>query len=105
MSRFKWNSCPVSSGNLVQFQPEYAKRPYEIQKSIDGRFELLLIEGALLEEKVNEQRDGFNIPKECSPNEELEETFSIQDIMESIDDYVFSIMTPRDFDKEALIDS
>lgn len=95
----------ANSALVQSIVKRYLKRPYERQKSIDGRFELLLIEGDLLEEKVNEQRDGFNIPKECSLNEEFEETFSIQDIMESIDDYVFGILTPRDFDKEALIDS
>lgn len=93
----------ANSALVLSIVKRYLKRPCDRSKAIEGKFELLLIEGDLLEDKVNEQRDGFNIPKECSVNEEIEKTFSLQDLMESVDDYVFSILTPRDFDKDELI--
>ncbi|PJX14605.1 hypothetical protein CWI66_06645 [Halomonas sp. 141] len=94
------NSALVYS--LTKF---YLKSPQDRARPIDGHFELLLVESDLLEEKVNEQRDGFNIPRECSASEDFDSAFSLQDIVESLEDYVFGILTPRDFDKDRLIDS
>lgn len=94
------NSALVYS--LTKF---YLKTHQDRTRPINGHFELLLVESALLEEKVNEQRDGFNIPHECSASEDLDSEFSLQDIIDSLEDYVFGILTPRDFDKDSLIDS
>lgn len=83
----------------------YLRSNSDRSRPIDGNFELLLIESEILEDKVNEQRDGFNIPKECTSNGELHESVSLQDITESLEDYVYSVLTPRDFDRDVLISS
>ena len=59
----------------------------------------------LLESKVNQQRDGFNIPASCGDSETLNDEFSLEDVVNSLEDYVFKIITPKDFDKEALVKS
>ena len=95
----------ANSSLVYSITKNYLRRARDIERPIDGNFELILIEGDVLEEKVNEQRDGFNMPRECSANEELEGGFSLQDISDSIEDYVVAILTPRDFDRDKLIDS
>lgn len=94
------NSALVCS--LIKY---FLKKPHDRKQALEGNFELILVESDYLEDKVNLQRDGFNIPKECSTNEEIEETYSLEDIVESLEDYVFSILTPKDFDRSELIKS
>ncbi|MBC3908063.1 hypothetical protein [Undibacterium umbellatum] len=89
---------------LVQsLTKQFLKKTSDRNNPINGNFELILVEGEFLEGKVNEQRDGFNIPMECGSNGELDSTFSLQDIIDSLSDYVYEIITPSDFDKEKLI--
>ena len=80
-----------------------AKRDQEL--AINGSYELILVESDFLEEKVNDQRDGFKLSAACSANKELYEEFSMQDVIESLEDYVFDILTPPDFDRVGLIKS
>lgn len=87
---------------ITQF---YLKNNQDRRRALDGKYELLLIESHFLEDKVNEQRDDFNIPRECSANDELDHSPSMQDIVDSLEDYVYSILTPSDFDKEELVTS
>ena len=74
-------------------------------KPINGNFELILVESDFLEGKVNNQRDGFDIPFDCSINGAIEPSISLADIIESLEDYVFSVLTPKDFDRSKLIKS
>lgn len=83
----------------------YLRGNTERRRALDGRFELLLVESEFLEGKVNEQRDGFKIPEICTPTDDIDGEVSLQDIIDSLEDYVFSILTPSDFDKEELIDA
>ncbi|WP_157976796.1 hypothetical protein [Parahaliea mediterranea] len=92
------NSAIVFS--LIKF---YLKKPQERSRPLDGAFELILVESGYLESKVNIQRDSFDIPKECSQNNEIIVGPSLQDVVESLEDYVYGILTPKDFDREALI--
>lgn len=83
----------------------YLRKLQDRRNPIDGCFELILIESDFLENTVNIQRDGFNIPKECSQNNDFSGDISLQDIFESLEDYVYGILTPKDFDKDALLAS
>lgn len=83
----------------------FFKNPQDKIVAKEGNFELILIESEFLESSLNVQRDGFNIPKECGQNGELDGGFSLQDIVDSLEDYVYGILTPKDFDKNALIAS
>lgn len=94
------NSAIVSS--LIK---AFIKNSQDRTKPLDDKFEIILVESSFLETKVNNQRDGFDIPLEHNMNEELINNVSMQDIIESIEDYVYSVLTPKDFDKHALINS
>jgi hypothetical protein len=93
----------ANSAVVQQITKRYFRHANARKQPIDGSFELLLIESDLLEEKVNQQRDGFEIPTSCSDTETLIRDFSLEDILESLEDYVFKIITPSDFDKDDLI--
>ncbi len=83
----------------------FLKNPRDRSRPLDGAFNLLLVESDFLEDRVNEQRDGFNIPKECTSTDDIDGEISLYDIVDSLEDYVFGILTPRDFDRDALISS
>lgn len=94
------NSAIVSS--LIK---EFIKNSQDRTKPLDEKYEIILVESDFLESKVNNQRDGFDIPFDSNSNEDFINNISMQDIIESIEDYVFSVLTPKDFDKYALINS
>ncbi|WP_338455768.1 hypothetical protein [Aeromonas veronii] len=81
----------------------YLKNATERRRAINDKFELILVESPLLEGKVNEQRDGFIIKKDCTHNGYYDDEFSMQDIIESLEDYVYEVLTPSDFDRDELI--
>ncbi|TXT41409.1 MAG: hypothetical protein FD135_282 [Comamonadaceae bacterium] len=94
--------------NSAVVQPiikRYLRHANERKSATSGNFELLLVESELLEEKVNQQRDGFDIPSSCTDSETLIEEFSLDDVVDSLEDYVFQIITPSDFDKDNLVRS
>lgn len=93
----------ANSAVVQEITKRYLRHANERKQPTDGKFELLLVESDLLEEKVNQQRDGFDIPATCSDSESLAEEFSLEDIVDSLEDHVFQIMTPGDFDKDVLV--
>lgn len=93
----------ANSALVYSLTSQFIRRPAEKLAAINGQYELLLVESEYLEDKVNEQRDQFNIPAECSETTDFESDFSLEDILESLEDYVFTILEPSDFDREALI--
>lgn len=95
----------ANSAVVQQITKRYLRNTNDRKRATAGNFELLLVESELLEEKVNQQRDGFDIPSTCSDNDTLTEEFSLDDVIESLEDYVFQIITPSDFDKEVLVRS
>lgn len=84
---------------------EFLRTAIERKQPVDGKYYLILVEGELLEKTVNIQRDGFLLPAECSSDELFEKNPSIRDVVESLESYVFNLISPGDFDKEELIDS
>lgn len=95
----------ANSAVVQSITKRYLRHANERKRATGGNFELLLVEGELLEEKVNQQRDGFDIPFACTDNDTLLEEFSLDDVVESLEDYVFQIITPSDFDKDILVSS
>lgn len=93
----------ANSAIVQPITKNYLKKPSDRKNPIDGRLELILVESESLEPKVNQQRDGFNIPPICGMTEDLEGDFSLEDIIESLEDYVYNIITPKDFDRNELI--
>lgn len=90
---------------VLPITKRYFRHSNDRKCAIAGNFELLLVESDLLEEKVNQQRDGFDIPYTCTDSDTLLEEFSLEDVVDSLEDYVFQIITPSDFDKNSLVSS
>lgn len=72
-------------------------------KAINNKFYLILIESNYLEHKVNIRRDNFDIRTSCRHSDMISIEPSMEDIIDSLEDYVLSILTPTDFDRELLI--
>jgi hypothetical protein len=90
----------ANSAIVTSLTKYFLKSAPDRRRPIDGKIELLLVEGEVLDQKVNVQRDGFNIPKECSNGREFSEDISLEDIVESLEETVFGILTPSDFNRE-----
>lgn len=93
----------ANSAVVRQITRSYLKSSADRKKPILDNFELVLVESDLFETKVNQQRDGFDMPIECGESENLDGSFSLEDVENSLEDYVYSIITPTDFDREELI--
>ncbi|MFQ2822076.1 hypothetical protein [Aeromonas allosaccharophila] len=92
------NSAVVKS--LIK---HYLKNTHERKTPIDDKFELILVESSYLEGKVNEQRDGFLIPDDCVHGGYFNAEYSLADIISSLEDYIYEVLTPSDFDRDELI--
>lgn len=94
----------ANSSIVKSLTKTFLKVPKDRKSSINGKFYLVLIESDYLEQNVNVRRDNFDIPVSCSGNVELMSSGpSMQDIIESIEDYVLDLLAPTDFDRDALI--
>ncbi|CAL8479381.1 hypothetical protein [Caballeronia sp. S22] len=103
-SNFQHEVALCANSAIVQrLTRRYLKSATDRRKPIDGRFELILVESDLLEDTVNQQRDGFDVPSECGESESLDGKFSLEDVINSLEDYVYSIITPKDFDRDELV--
>ncbi|RDD69754.1 hypothetical protein DVR11_19930 [Paracoccus versutus] len=73
--------------------------------AIDGFFHIILIEGDILDESVNEQRDGFDkIPKENGTSDLFDGLqISFEDIYTALDDKVQELLTPPDWSREKIV--
>lgn len=73
--------------------------------AIDGHYHIVLVEGALLDEGVNEQRDGFDkIPLDDGSDDlfgGMQVTF--EDIFSVLDDKVQELITPPDWSRDAIV--
>ncbi|TQS74022.1 hypothetical protein ERN12_05850 [Rhodobacteraceae bacterium] len=73
--------------------------------AIQGFYHIILVEGQLLDEGVNEQRDGFDkIPQE-NGNADLFDgiQISFEDIYAKLDDKVQEILTPPDWSRDKIV--
>lgn len=95
----------ANSAIVLPITKRFIKHPQDRERPIEDKFETILVESDFLENKVNAQRDGFLIPEDNNLNDDFINNITMQDIVESIEDYVYSILTPKDFDKHALINS
>lgn len=95
----------ANSAVVLPITKRYLRHVSDRKRATEGNFELLLVESDLLEEKVNQQRDGFDIPLVCTDDDTLTEEFSLDDVVDSLEDYVFRIIAPSDFDKDILVKS
>lgn len=83
----------------------YLRTVSEQNKPVEGFHHIVLVEGDLLDKRVNEQRDGFDdIPEEI-PSADLftEETVSFAGIFDQIDPIIDEMVTPTGWSKDDVI--
>lgn len=95
----------ANSALVLSVVKEFIRNQADRRRPIEENIYLVFVESELLESRVNEQRDDFDIPRDCSSGGDLYANYSLQDIVESLEDYVYGILTPKDFDKDTLIAS
>jgi hypothetical protein len=93
----------ANSSIVKSLTSDFLKVRKDRTRPIGGKFYLVLIEGDYLESKVNMQRDNFDIRASCKHSDMISVDPSMEDILESIEDYVLDLLTPTDFDKQFLI--
>jgi len=94
--------------NAAIVQPvtkEFIKNAAARKRPIGGRFELILVESAELERSVNQQRDGFDIPEKCTSTSDFDGKFSLEDVLQSLEDYVYKVIAPEDFNRADLVNA
>lgn len=73
--------------------------------AIDGFFHIILVEGDILDEGVNEQRDGFDkIPEENGTGDLFDGIqITFEDIFSVLDDKVQELITPPDWSRDKIV--
>ena len=84
----------------------YLKTKHLQKKPLDGYFHIVLVEGDLLDEGVNEQRDGFDkIPETDGSSNLLDDVqITLEDIYLALDDKVHELIVPPDWSREKIVD-
>ncbi|WP_233081866.1 hypothetical protein [Rheinheimera soli] len=93
----------ANSSIVKSITRSFLKVQKDRKTSLDGKFYIILFESDYLERNVNVRRDSFNIPLSCGSSEMFSHGPSMEDIIESIEDFVLGLLTPTDFDRDALI--
>lgn len=71
---------------------------------LDGYYHVILIEGDILDEKVNEQRDDFDIPATLADTDLFDEDLiSLEQIFDAVDDVINEFVAPPDWSKEQIV--
>jgi uncharacterized protein YerC len=81
----------------------YLKNKTLINNSINGFYHVILIEGEYFDNFVNEQRDAFDIPKDKEVSSLFGDRLTFEEIFESIDDVVITMLSPPDWNKEEIL--
>ncbi|MFZ3005175.1 MAG: hypothetical protein WA047_03290 [Phenylobacterium sp.] len=83
----------------------YLRTGAEMNNPVADHYHLVLIEGEMLDRRVNEQRDGFWGIPEAIPTGDLfaDETVSFEMLYEQIDPIIYDLVTPASWSKEAVI--
>lgn len=108
--RFKLKSnlvalCAKSSA-VKNITNKFLKTKTQENNPIDGFYHIILIESEFLDEKVNPQRDDFEIIDEIAPNEMIaKDEISWEQIYESIDPILSKMLALPDWSKEAVIET
>lgn len=93
----------ANSSIVKSLTKKFLKVRKDQSRAIKGNFYLVLIESDYLESNVNVRRDSFEIRSNCLNKDLTSSDPSMEDILDSIEDYVLGLLTPTDFDREALV--
>lgn len=75
---------------------------------LGGHYHIVLVESEYLDNYVNEQRDGFFLPKTSSDKEQtafLDTLLSLDDIQDAIEDTILAMLSPPDWNKSTLVEN
>ncbi|MER8446311.1 type I restriction enzyme HsdR N-terminal domain-containing protein [Mesorhizobium sp. M1066] len=83
----------------------YLRTKTEQNRPVNGFHHIVLIEGALLDKRVNEQRDDFEGIPEALPTEDMftNETVSYAALYEQIDPIIDEFVTPTGWSRDGVI--
>lgn len=83
----------------------YLKTKHLANNAIDGYFHIILVEGALFDQGVNEQRDGFDkIPSDNSSRDLFDEPqVTFEDIYTVLDEKVLKLITPPNWSRDKIV--
>ncbi len=98
-------SLCAKSSPVEDITARYLRTRTEQNNPVDGYHHIILIEGDLLDRRVNEQRDGFDgIPEEI-PARDLfkDETVSYEAIYEEIDPIIDELVSPAGWRRDAVL--
>lgn len=87
---------------------KYLKSKTLENNDLDGHYHIILIESEYFDFHVNEQRDGFLLPKSKSDKEQesfLETLLSMDEIYDAIEDPVLKMLSPPDWSKEVIVEN
>lgn len=84
---------------------KYLKNKSIANNDIRGFYHIVLVEGTLLDEGVNEQRDGFDkIPESGGSGDLLEGSrITFEDIYAVLDDKISELITPPDWTRDEIV--
>ncbi len=85
---------------------KYLKTKTLENNPLGDHYHIILIESEYLDLYVNDQRDGFLLPKTNSEKEQstfIEALLSLDEIYNSIEDIVLEMLSPPDWNKDAIV--
>lgn len=88
---------------------KYLKGKTQENNPLNSNYHIILVESEFLDTHVNEQRDGFDLPRNATDREQtfslLGAEVSLEEIYEVINDTVVQMLSPPDWNKEKLIEN
>lgn len=79
-------------------------RPRQVANNpLGGFYHVVLVEGQILDAKVNEQRDDFDIPAELDAELFRTDKISLEQIYDAIDDIINGYIAPPNWSKEQIV--
>lgn len=95
----------AKSSPVQDITRRYLRTITEQNRAIDGFHHIVLIEGELLDQRVNEQRDGFDgIPEEIPVGDFFaDETVSYAGIFEQIDPIIDEMVSPSGWSRDQVL--
>jgi hypothetical protein len=95
----------AKSSPVQDITRRYLRTITEQNRAVDGFHHIVLIEGELLDRRVNEQRDGFDgIPEEIPVGDLfVDETVSYVDIFEQIDPIIEEMVSPLGWSRDQVV--
>lgn len=86
---------------------KYLKTKTLENNPLGGHYHIILIESKYLDLFVNDQRDGFLLPKTSSDKDQflmLEPLLSLDDIYNAIESIILEMLSPPDWNKKVIVD-